>query len=283
MDPKNSGGGHFADFIRAADNVRGGLSEGLRPITEAMRPITIGMRPIAEAMRPITIGMRPIAEAMRPIAEAMDGWLVLWQNDDVVRKIGWLPYQGQPMHDKYFAIVEQSAGDYLVAAQHIGEYYHSNWEEIHRHLKLRVGQGDFDEAAGDTMLVALLLHEREKYKQVPRILFPEIERLLRAASGVSGNIPLKDLLDKAFNEVSLFELVGGTSSEYSLLGGLAKWSFLSEKERDNAKRHCMPNRHLTLHGEVAYSKFQDSVNMIFFADYVMRQLSKLQITRSSGW
>ena len=158
-----------------------------------------------------------------------------------------------------------------------------------------------DDEAKATFREALEAHEAGLYRCVGRVLFPEIERVFRAALfdgrtgsisykcfvnqliGRDANLDLGDFLIAGMQDMVLFEYLtqgvlknadtssGGSHSdppEYE--PGLA--ARVDETNFEWVRRSQIPTRHAVVHGLVVYSSQQSSLNALFIADYLFSVL-----------
>ena len=159
-----------------------------------------------------------------------------------------------------------------------------------------------DDEAKETFREALDAHEAGLYRSVSRVLFPEFERIFRAAlfdgragsipystfvkklSGEDGNLDLGDFLITGIQDMVLFGYMtegvgqsntsndGSHSATPEYVPGLAVG--VDESNVERVRQSPIPTRHAVAHGLVAYSSRQSSLNALFIADYVFAVVSR---------
>ena len=161
-------------------------------------------------------------------------------------------------------------------------------------LQTRIPSDGIDDEAKATFREALDNHEAGRYRSVSRVLFPEFDRVFRAElfdgragqisfkkfvgelTGENANLGLDDFLISGIQDMVLFDYL--TKDVKSAGPGLAV-DVQNETNVERAKRSPIPTRHAVVHGLVAYSSPQSSLNAIFIADYVFSVLSVAQRRR----
>ena len=147
-----------------------------------------------------------------------------------------------------------------------------NWPRIGSGLRSEFSTYSLDELSKSAFCEALTLHGAGKYDLVPRILFPEIERVMRIKlfNNSQNKIRSKAVIDKLGNKYSWWEVTGRNPiAHHILFGEFMHWVFASQKVRGAVKTHCVPNRHEVIHGLDITLTFKDSVNMLLFSFFIM--------------
>lgn len=269
--------------------------EALKPIADLHQELQIAMRPIADlelktkairasvfnapefdsAVRELierqngiakaikNLGLEPIHAATRKLSESMRKTRAL---DDA----GWLPHYSTP-----FATVEYWSGDIAALRVNLEKYYQESWLNVRKEIELRLAKQDLDAEAKRTFHEALMAHENGLYRCVCRVLLLEIEQVVRKELHgnrleritsqsllikLAGNMALTYLEPKGFYSVNLFKRLSDHLYE----------DIKNESDRRRFEMDPIPNRHAAVHGLVAYSSMQNSLNTIFMADYIFQ-------------
>ena len=294
-----------------------GLRELLAPLAQAIeRERTrwdTALTPLAQAIeRERTrwnTALTPLAQAIErerarwdnalaPLAQAIEHGRARWDTAENLLEQGWVPNLATP-----YDLVTECGDDGARLQTSLLDYYTDNWVEVRTQLESRLSSYDIDDEAKATFREALGVHEAGFYRAVSRLLFPEFERLFRAAlfDGCTGRIRynefmetlvsdeeadhlgLGDFLIAGLQDIVLFKYVTegvrkpsasaddsrGTTPEY--VPGLAVR--VDETNIARARQSPIPTRHAVVHGLVTYSSQQSSLNAIFIADYVFSVLS----------
>ncbi len=179
----------------------------------------------------------------------------------------------------------------------LDEYYAQHWQDVRSSIEVKLHEMNMDGEAEATFREALDAHEFGLYRCVCRVLFPEIERVLRVQTfgHRRGREKYSEMLER---------LLQGTTLNDFLLGGwldLNSFNHLMKTMRQQAGGHFdagvfglftsvsddnlqrvqddpVPNRHAALHGYVEYATHQTSLNTMFIAEYVFRVVSSLSDT-----
>ena len=262
------------------------LVNGLTTMARQVEPI---LRELAARLEPLTRSL----ETAAPIVQAVGEWAQRWDAAESLLERGWVPNHTTP-----FDLVAECGDDGARLQTSLLAYYDDNWGDVRARLETRLFSNDIDDEAKATFREALDAHEAGLYRSVSRVLFPEFERVFRAAvfDGRAGHIPYNEFVEKLSGENTLGDFLisgiqdmvlfgymtkgakeAGASSEDSRSGtpdyvpGLAVNVNNTNVER--AKRSPIPTRHAVAHGLVSYSSRQSSLNSIFIADYVFSVVS----------
>ena len=116
------------------------------------------------------------------------------------------------------------------------DYYTDNWVEVRTQLESRLSSYDIDDEAKATFREALGVHEAGFYRAVSRLLFPEFERLFRAAlfDGCAGRIRYNEFMETLVSDEEADHLGLGDF----LIAGLQDIVFVQVRDgrRQEAKR-----------------------------------------------
>ncbi len=255
---------------------------------EAMRPLKALARQIEEGTQPLKISLsRRIDEILESLVRLSQSLMrvglrmpiedykrrmEVWRMHDQARETGWLLHPRISEFDEYHFILTMAGDPRAPLAECISWFYSENWLKIGLDLKWEFLRYSLDDLSKSTFCAALKFHEEGKYDLVPRILFPEIERVMRIRlfNNCQSTIKSRDMIKKFCNGYSVRKVIGRNPiAHYTLFCELIHWVFASQKERDTAKTHCVPNRHEVVHGLDIALTFKDSVNMLLFASFIM--------------
>lgn len=204
----------------------------------------------------------------------------------LVEDEGWLPHETMPFDRLDAAAVAAGEVDALVEA-----HYVDNWGDVEAAFNASVGGYDIDAEAKATFAEALAAHRQGMFRVAPRLLFPEIERVVSAefhggrhyaaSSGGRRGRPITNLRDL---RETIREMPGGEILAHAfaieLLGKLE--AHLYERVEDDAvdvarvAADPVPNRHASLHGLVVYNSRKSSLNVLIMTDFIFHLVSRLK-------
>ena len=166
------------------------MANGLATIC---RQVELIMRELAVRLDPL---MRSLETAV-PLAQAVARESAKWDMAESLLERGWVPNQTTP-----FALVAECGNDGPMLQTSLLAYYTDNWGEVRTRLESQLSSYSIDDEAKATFGEALDAHETELYRTVSRLLFPEFERLLRAAlfDGRAGQISYKAFVKKLVSD-----------------------------------------------------------------------------------
>ena len=112
---------------------------------------------------------------------------------------GWLPNFATTPYD----LVAECGDDGARLQTSLLDHYTDNWVEVRTQLESRLSSYGIDDEAKATFREALGVHEAGFYRAVSRLLFPEFERLFRAAlfdgrDGRAGHIRYDEFIRSWF-------------------------------------------------------------------------------------
>ena len=260
---------------------------------------------ISALIQQIQVIGQAIAKALEPVAEAffqiapklMHEFSKYDYAKDALSKAGWVPHYTTPFEH----IATWSSDPETVQSELLG-YYTSNWDKVRLTIESRLWSYDIDPESKATFAEALDAHEAGFYRCVTRVFFPEIERLLRIEMNITGHLgskrmiqrlvqrksdltqeaSLEDFAPSGFYELALFDRMvqvlrsGEQVTDSMLFAGLYDSTERSEDSLERVRRDHVPNRNAAIHGLVVYSSRQNSLNMIFVADYVFQVVDSLK-------
>ena len=212
---------------------------------------------------------------------------------EVLSKAGWLPHWTVPYKD-----LADCGEDAAAVGNHLLSYYTDNWPDVRSRIASRISGYSIDEEAKETFREALNAHEQGLYRCVCRVLFPEIERVFRVElfGNKVGRLGYREIIDVLVKDKGISEFVPGGLYQLTLFRHLMKElakeevsegdkriyglykGVDTEGDRKRLKQDPIPNRHAAIHGLVVYSSQQNSLNVIFMADYVFEVISRVKTT-----
>lgn len=154
------------------------------------------------------------------------------------------------------------------------EHYRGNWRSVSSEIETNIDQYTIPKASREALKEGLHAHGIGLYQAVPRIVFPEIERVL-VNSGYNFSSPefVKDV--KTLGSTLTLE-------EFpDAILGMPTWEKFVDHVYKTVKTpaqvayhqgHPVPNRHAAIHGRVTYDTQVQSLNSIFLVDFMMRLL-----------
>lgn len=196
-----------------------------------------------------------------------------YQRAQVLKATGWLPHYTTP------EIPVTTDADALQAL--LTRHYSDNWSTVEAAFRERLATSAIDDEAKACFGEALTAHRQGLYRVAPRLLFPEIERLVRQDLDglVTANAGLRQLRHAA-------ELLGTTNLHRSGVLSLRLYETFTQHlyarietpdERAKAEADPVPNRHAALHGVIVYNSQQSSLNALIMAEFALLTVSELRI------
>ena len=256
----------FQDLRRLEKASRRAYRHYIEPLNQFACHLAVSVEPMAASIRRMGEQTTRIGEQLEKWLDAMDpqlNGLGVWiQTTEDLSKTGWLPYHSAPFH-----YVSECGSDLNLLDSKFSEYYRMNWLRIRDDMKARISTYSIDYEARETFCEALIAHEHACYRCVPRVLFPEIERLF----GLGG-----------LHEGKLFESLGGidlkavsSQTPYAMIifHTLIEHTYEKVRRPDRVSQDLIPNRHAAVHGIVPYNTAKVSMNMLILADHVFQILS----------
>ena len=249
-------------------------------LSELARFLTTLSHAVDRLVEAVTPYVEPVARGIVAMSE--------WQRISALMvEAGWLYHQTTPLD----LIADPEIGADEVCNR-LREYYEENWFSVCMEIESQLNHYDVDDEAKATVREALDAHGYGLYRSVCRLVFPEIERVLRIQlfGRVTGRQSYQQTIEGLFEDKALSDLLPGGWYEFDYLGhpvmSLKEGSesavsdrifglFRSVGERDlpRLERDPVPNRHAAMHAYVSYSSLQNSLNAIFVADYFFRLVS----------
>ena len=268
------------------------MNDILAQFKEIDRRISSAVR---EHLEPLALSLQPFMEAVTPVVLRMSREFSKWDvSSELLGRAGWLPHYTTP-----FDLVAKWDKDTGALQGTLLDYYEDNWKMIRSQIESQLSDYNVDSESVATFHEALDAHEAGLYRCVSRVLFPEIERVIRVElfSNYVGNIGYKKKIQKLLDGKDLGDFIPGGFYELTLFSHLTKnlegaevsenakfvyglfENVSTEEDRKRVQQDPIPNRHAAIHGLVVYSSQLNSLNMLFMTDYFFEVISLL---RSQG-
>ena len=248
----------------------------------------------SELIRIITTIGNAFQQFVTPLLEPVEhGWVVMSERHEI-RKVlnaaGWLPHYTTPL-----SLVADCSGDVCAVRIKLNEYYEQNWPSVRRAIESKIVEYNVDEEAKATFREALDAHGYGLHRSVCRVLFPEIERVLRTEllKRMTGHVPYEKFVKKLVNGKTLDDVLPGGWFDFDYFGHLTTairersddafdegifglFQKVGEDDLQRVRQDPVPNRHAAMHGFASYSSPQNSLNAIFVADYMFRLMGSFK-------
>ena len=246
------------------------IADGMARLGEALAQLHVRVQPSIESFLDRA---RQAAEVIAPYLEAFVRWSRVV---DATQSTGWLPHRSITVQD-----LEPYVDNVTLLEQTIANHYEENWDEIRCDIVSHLETYRIDDDTKETFKEALDAHENGHYRSVCRVLFPEIERTIRArfTDGRIGQAISRKTVESTINTANIQHLILDNPLNLVLFWKVSKHAYrnvdnstLSEIKADDS-----PNRHAAMHGLVDYSSKKNSINMIVMADYMLQFFSSIDV------
>lgn len=257
---------HSTDLSQLVES----LSEGFKPhLEELLKYLRKNEEELGSPFKALEAAMPELVRMLRPYLASIEKQVELV---GILDETGWLPFGYAPYH-----CMEQHSGDAERVDTCMSSYYLEHWPEIRRSLEKNMKSYHVDDEAKATFDEALSAHEARFYRCVCRLLFPEIERMLRSRitnRALLYHIGSKQLLQVLIGSNSSEEISEGKFFGFLLLDRLCRHLYerVDQNNIVDIKKDSLPNRHAAVHGFVAYSDHKHSINMLVMTDYIFHML-----------
>lgn len=250
------------------------LADSFKAPTIRVPTFDFGVQQILESHRRLAANLRYAIP--RPFAEFSRKLEKFKRHNDLLDKSGWLPHHSTP-----FELVDACGSDSDALRRRLRDFYTEHWPGVRQQIELRLVGHELDDEAKATFREALDAHESGFYRCVCRLLPPEVERVARIElhddrkKGISSQPKLRKLARTV--RVSSIEPRGFRG--LNLLRRLENHLYDNvppDTGRNRFQQDPVPNRHAALHGLVAYSSMQHSLNSIFMTEYIFQVISALK-------
>ena len=185
---------------------------------------------------------------------------------DRLATVGWLPHP-------ILAQLKRSRVATEDFRTRIEVHYRTYWPLMRDGFVDNLETSSLDALAKEVMRQAIELHESGHFRAVPRLLFPEIERLARRhfeEGELDPATSAKGLRSHLMKLPLQVHRAGPQHRFLHLLIALESHIFEHVNTPEALAKYRsseVPNRHACMHGLVDYSSFQSSLNMLILADY----------------
>ncbi|MDR6954161.1 hypothetical protein J2X65_003529 [Ancylobacter sp. 3268] len=220
------------------------------------------------------IDITPFTNILRNISRAVEGFNKAIARSDQVILSGWLPHATTPDFEESVFL------DPAILDLRLEEFYRDNWIAVRHTLLSSVSKHNIDDEAKATFEEAINCHEAGFYRSVPRLIFPELERLGRITWHKKDEpgkmISSLHELQRSSGEVIAEYADGGGMFTYGLIEKLTNHMYKKLKTKESIEaisRDPVPNRHACIHGIVTYSTMKSSVNALIMADFAFLAVS----------
>lgn len=263
----------FVDFetIKALQNYGADWDRQLKAASEALTPFKnfdfLGLTQLQKEMETWAKSL------FQPFNEYFERDRIDRARFDRVLASGYVPHYTTPWQSL------QEGQDEQVGPR-VEEHYRNKWAEVSEVLQNRVQAYQVDDEAKSTYREALLTHSHGLYRSTVRVLFPEIERVVRTeffSNEVRSLASLKEVRQAA-GDLPAQEI---TDFDFGIqLLGLVDEKLYNRVETPElvmqARSDTIPNRHAALHGLAPYDNVKNSVNMLIMTDFMFHVISRIK-------
>ena len=210
-------------------------------------------------------------QAMRAIAAGVER-MTYWEwVEKACAHSGFLPYRTVPFDEFY----RENKDNYDLFSSRVSEYYEDHEEDILQNIESYLKTlKDVDVDRKATIQEAIMNHRDGRFRLTTRALLPDIERII--LEDWMGNEKEKvqslgeGMLHEVINKKNLEDFAPDNIYDLRLFGYLINVLYKNGSKRKEFQGENFPNRHAALHGWILYSTREDSLNIIIFADYILR-------------
>ena len=165
--------------------------------------------------------VQQFVDTVTPLLEPVAHGLVVMSERHQIRKVlnaaGWLPHCTTPL-----SLVADCSGDVCAVRIKLDEYYEHNWSSVRRAIESKIAEYNVDEEAKATFREALDAHGYGLHRSVCRVLFPEIERVLRTElfERMTGHVRYGEFVKKLADGKTLDDVLPGGWFDFDYFGHL---------------------------------------------------------------
>jgi hypothetical protein len=194
----------------------------------------------------------------------------------LVEAAGWLPHYTTP-----FDAIPAEADTEAVAAQ-LAAFYREEWPGVRKQMLSKLDACDVDDEAKDTFLEALDAHQSGFFRYAPRVLFPELERVVRDEffpGDLNMRLASQPQLIDAVSSLPGVEVTNSFVAGLRLYKKLARHLYIRVVSPDalaSVRADPVPNRHAALHGLAVYKTQQNSLNAIIMAEFAFHLVAQFK-------
>ena len=239
-------------------------------------------RTLSEIHRAVVPSVIALSDTLRRTSEAVAPYLQAFarfsQTVDAVNATGWVPHRSLPLGE-----VLSLSDDVPRLDTYIDAYYEKHWIGMRQDITSRLSGYAVDDETKATFEEAFEAHENGHYRCVCRVLFPEIERMIRSKFNVVeiGESLSRRKIGNVLNGTTLKDVIAGDPLAYSRFRLLAQHVYerVEDEDLERVERESTPNRHAALHGLVTYSTKKHSINTILISDFMLELFSSIDPSR----
>ena len=236
------------------------------------------------------------APHLEAVARGVSNMMINERLRETLVATGWVYHHTTPLE-----MIASYWDDTETVRTMLDEHYAQNWRDVRSSIESRIHEFNTDEEAEATFREALDAHEFGLYRCVCRVLFPEIERILRVQTfgHRRGAEKYNAMLERLVHDTTLHDFLPGGWLDLTSFRHLTKtikqrsdgpsddgvfglFTSVSNSDLHRVKDDPVPNRHAALHGYVEYATHQNSLNTIFIAEYVFRVTRSLRDAESES-
>lgn len=248
-------------------------------LTNALSPRLIELLKLKdEVFRQFDAFMVQLTGAMSPLNDFLRELDRERSISDLMMRAGWLPHNTTPFDQLNSEFTIQTTGNVL------HEYYSNNWPTVEEALSVSISGYSIDNEARTTFMEGLAAHRNGLYRVAARLLFPEIERIVRLELnlGKVTTITSQRELREETGQLGLSEFpvqgIYGMKIYNKSIEHLYEPAKTSQ-QIETARNDAVPNRHATLHGLVSYTTMQSSLNMLIMTDFIFAAIDAIRDRR----
>jgi hypothetical protein len=189
---------------------------------------------------------------------------------------GWLPHRTTP----FDALPDDFDAEAIDNA--LSSYYKERWEDVRCAFQGMLTGYDIDAEAKATFVEALEAHTLGHYRCVPRLLFPEIERVVRDEffpGDLKRRLASQPDLREAASGLSGHEVSTSFAAGMHLYKKLTEHLYIkigSDADLEKVARSHVPNRHAAIHGLVVYKTEKASLNALIMTEFAFHLVSVIK-------
>lgn len=258
------------------DNVSWQWQEDIRRLARAIEETRTTFREFAKIVPDLAELVRAAVEVIRIGTVGFAKFASeIGQYNGLVEATGWLPHHTGPLE-----MVKSTLLTSPGLAGKIEEHYRENWQVVEGQFRESYLESGIAPETAAALDEALTCHRNGCYRSVVRLVFPEIETVIRDAF-FEGSIATQIGGQRDFRET-----VGALPAGYGVRAGydFALYKKLSEhlytnvdeNNRRSVEADPVPNRHAAIHGIVSYSTAKNSINALIMADYMLHLVAAIK-------
>lgn len=251
--------------------------------------IAIGIE-LGKQLPDIEAPLRPLLEKLEQIETAFDKSLGPFKeleergkriarqakSAELIDEAGWLP------HYTNVGLLRTGSGQPDEIRCELSAHYRERWSDVRDEIESHLAEYRVDDEAKSTFEEALDAHEAGLYRCVCRVLMPEVERVVRTElhdGDLGARIASQKDLRELARHVPITAIKPGGFFHLQLYRRLSEHAYVHVGDAEKQQRlqiDPVPNRHAAVHGLVAYSTFENSLNALFLTEYVFQVVSALK-------